>query len=94
MPTWSDKLAHPVQDKADNVTLRTRDDARHYMAALPTQRAMRAQWQAAAQLPLEGADAEAVTRANSPTRTRCSIATTRSRAATSPAVAAKTVAST
>ena len=59
----TDKLARPIRDTVDTVTLRTRDDARHYLAALPDQRARRAQWQAAARLLLDGADAEAVTRA-------------------------------
>lgn len=62
-PRWSDKLARTVRDAIDNVTLRTRDDARHYMAALPEQRERYSQWQIAARLLLDGADAEAVTEA-------------------------------
>jgi hypothetical protein len=46
-----------------DVTLRTRDDARNYMAALPDKQARWAQWQAAARLLLEGAETEAVTHA-------------------------------
>ena len=38
----------PIADAVDDVTLRTRDDARHYLAALPEQRARWSQWQAAA----------------------------------------------
>jgi hypothetical protein len=43
----TDKLARVVKDK-DGTTLRTRDDARRYMARLPDDRARRSQWQAAA----------------------------------------------
>jgi hypothetical protein len=60
-PRWSEKLARPVRDARDDVTLRTRDDARRYMTALPNDRARRAQWQAAARLLLDGADAEPLT---------------------------------
>jgi len=38
MPHWTDKLARPVRDTVDDVTLRTLDDARHYMAELPDER--------------------------------------------------------
>jgi hypothetical protein len=44
-----------------NVTLRTRDDARHYMAALPDQRARTTQWQIAARRLLDGDTVEAAT---------------------------------
>jgi hypothetical protein len=37
MPKWTDRLARKVRDSIDDVTLETRDDARHYMAALPEQ---------------------------------------------------------
>jgi hypothetical protein len=47
----------------DDVTLRTRGDGRTYMTALPEGRARRAQWQSVARLLLDGANAEAVTRA-------------------------------
>ena len=59
-PRWSEKLARPVRDVVDDVTLRTRDDARSYMTALPESRARCKQWQAAARLLLEGADVEAI----------------------------------
>ena len=52
-----------IRDTVDGITIKTKDDARHYLAALPEQRARRSQWQAAAKLLLEGADAEAVTKA-------------------------------
>lgn len=60
---WKDNLARPVRDAVDDVTLRTRDEARHYMAALPERRALTNQWQIAAALLLDGADAEIVTTA-------------------------------
>jgi hypothetical protein len=63
MPSWRDKLARPVRDSVDDVTLRTRADARAYMVKLPPRRASRAQWQAAARALLEEADAERVTSA-------------------------------
>jgi hypothetical protein len=62
-PRWSDKLTRTVRDAKEGVTLRTRADARHYMAALPQRRARWSQWQRAAQLLPDGADAETVTRA-------------------------------
>ena len=62
MPCWTEKLSRPVRDRVDGVELRTRDDARRYITALPEQRAKRRQWEAAAQLLLDGADAETVTR--------------------------------
>jgi hypothetical protein len=62
-PRWTDKLARTIRDAKDDVTLRTRNDARHYMAALPDDRARRAQWQAAAKLLLDGANAEPLTTA-------------------------------
>jgi hypothetical protein len=51
MPKWTDKLARPVRDAVDDVTLHTRDQARHYMAALPEKRASKSQWQIAAWPP-------------------------------------------
>ena len=63
MPAWSDKLAREVRDRQGDVTLRTRDDARRYMTALPERRAGRSQWQTAARLLLEQADANPVTEA-------------------------------
>jgi hypothetical protein len=60
------RLARPERDATDNVTLRTRDQARHCMAALPERRAMTSQWQIAAALLLDGADAETVTSALRP----------------------------
>lgn len=63
MPKWTDRLARTVRDSVDDVTLRTRDDARHYIAKLPEKRANKSQWQIAAGLLLDGADAEAVTSA-------------------------------
>ena len=63
MPQWSDKLARPVRDRVGDVTMRTRDDARHYMAELEERRAITTQWQIAARLLLEGAGAEVVTSA-------------------------------
>jgi hypothetical protein len=56
-PSWSDKLTRPIRDTVDDVTIHTRDDARSYMTALPDQRARKSQWQAAARLLLEGAEA-------------------------------------
>jgi hypothetical protein len=63
MPQRKDTLARTVRDSVDDVTLRTRDDARHYMAALPERRAMTTQWQIAAALLLDGADAQVTTTA-------------------------------
>lgn len=63
MARWSDKLARPIRDTRDDTVLCTRDDARHYMAALPDQRARSAQWQAAARVLLGDGDAETATRA-------------------------------
>ena len=60
-PRWTDKLARPIRDKAGAV-IKTRDDARRYMAALPSDRALRQSWQHAAKLLLDGASAEEVTR--------------------------------
>jgi hypothetical protein len=60
-PRWSDKLARPVRDAVDDVTLRTRSDARRYMTKLPERRALYSQWQIAARLLLDGTDAGAVT---------------------------------
>jgi hypothetical protein len=62
-PRWSDKLARTVRDTVDDVTLRTRSDARRYMTILPERRALNSQWQIAAPLLLDGADAETVTNA-------------------------------
>lgn len=45
MPRWTDNLARTIRDRHDDVTLRTRNDARRYMAALL----------------LDGADANTVT---------------------------------
>jgi hypothetical protein len=56
-------LRDVVKD-TDGTTLRTCKDARDYMiTAMPDSRAMGAQWQAAARLLLDGADAEPLTRA-------------------------------
>jgi hypothetical protein len=60
-PRWSDKLARPVRDAVDDVTFRTRSDARRYMTKLPERRALYSQWQIAARLLLDGTDAGAVT---------------------------------
>jgi hypothetical protein len=35
VPRWTDKLSRTIRDAKDGATLRTRDDARRYMAALP-----------------------------------------------------------
>lgn len=61
MASWSEKLTRTIRDARDGVTISTRDDARHYMAALPDSRAKWSQWQAAARLLLEKGSAEAVT---------------------------------
>lgn len=61
MPRWSDKLARPVRDATDNVTLNTRSDARCYMTKLPERRALYSQWQIAARLLLDDADAGTIT---------------------------------
>lgn len=63
MPQWKDKLARTVRDSVDDVTLRTRDDARRYLAKMPERRALNSQWQIAAGLLLDEADADAVTNA-------------------------------
>lgn len=60
---WSDKLARPVRDAVDDVTLKTRADARRYMTTLPERRALYSQWQIAAKSLLDGNDAETVTTA-------------------------------
>jgi hypothetical protein len=51
----SKKLTGPLRTK-DGSTLRTVLDARIYMLALSEARQLRAQWQRAAELLLEGAD--------------------------------------
>jgi hypothetical protein len=51
----SKKLTRPLRTK-DGSTLRTVLDARIYMLALSEARQLRAQWQRAAELLLEGAD--------------------------------------
>lgn len=59
-----DRQARPAGPRCvDGVMLRTRADARRYLLALPERRATSTQWQAAARLLLNGADAEAVTKA-------------------------------
>jgi hypothetical protein len=60
-PCWSERLTQPVRDRLDDVTISARNDARHYMTALPEARARSGQ--RAAQLLLDGANAEAVTTA-------------------------------
>src|SRR5262245_56498284 len=62
-PPWTETLARPVRERIDGVTLCTRDDARRYIEAIPSQRAMTMQWHVAWSLLMAGADAEAVTRA-------------------------------
>ena len=62
-PRWTDKLARPVRDAVDDVTILTRADARTYLTELPEGRARSAQWQVAARLLLEGEQADSVTRA-------------------------------
>jgi len=63
MPRWTDKLARPVRDTIDDLTIKTRSDARSYIVNLPPSRARSAQWENVMRLLLAGADAEAVTRA-------------------------------
>ena len=58
---WKTKLTRTVRD-TDGNDLRSFDAARRHMTALPEREASRSQWQAAARLLLEGADAEQVTR--------------------------------
>jgi hypothetical protein len=60
-PPWTETLARPIRDRIDGVTLRTRDDARGYIEAVPTERSMTMQWHVAWSLLMAGADAEAVT---------------------------------
>jgi hypothetical protein len=62
-PRWTDKLARTVRDAVDDVTMRTRSDARSYIVELPPRRAQSAQWQNTMRPLLSGADAEAVTKA-------------------------------
>ena len=62
-PRWSDKLTRPVRDMREDITLRTRHDARLYMAELPEHRAIETQWQIATKLLLDGAGAEVLTTA-------------------------------
>jgi hypothetical protein len=59
-PPMIAKLARGVRTK-DGDILRTRGEARDYMAALPERRALYRAWQHAARLLLDGADAEALT---------------------------------
>ena len=58
----SQKLTRPLVTK-DGGTLRTVTDARAYMLALPKARELRAQWQHAAELLLDGADVGAFSKA-------------------------------
>lgn len=60
-PPWSAALASPIHLRNGTI-LRTRDDARHYMTALPKHRERRQAWQHAAKLLLEGAEAYEVTK--------------------------------
>ena len=62
-PPWTESLTRPIRDRIDGVTLRTRDDARRYIEAIPLQRLMTMQWHVARNLLMAEADAEAVTRA-------------------------------
>ena len=62
-PRWTNNLARPIRDNVDDVTLRTRDEARTYIVQLPERRGSSAQWQTAIRALLQGADAETVTRA-------------------------------
>ena len=63
LPPWTEKLTRTIRDRVDDVTLRTRDDVRRYIEAIPAQRSMSIQWHVAIKLLLGGADAEAVTQA-------------------------------
>jgi hypothetical protein len=56
----SAKLARTIRSK-DGAVLRTRGEARDYMANLPERRALYQAWQHAARLLLDGADAESLT---------------------------------
>lgn len=62
-PAWTEKLARPIRDRVDDVTLHTRDDVRRYIEAIPLRRAMSIQWHAVITLLAQGADAEALTQA-------------------------------
>jgi hypothetical protein len=62
-PRWTDKLARTVRDTVDDLTIKTRSDARSYIIHLRPSRAQSAQWQNVMRLLFAGADAEAVTRA-------------------------------
>jgi hypothetical protein len=61
MPSWNEKLARPIRDRVDNVTMLTREDARRYIQAIPAQRHMSMQWHVATRMLLAGTDAESVT---------------------------------
>ena len=61
IPTsWTDELLRPIRDRRTGATLRTRDDARLYLLALPPERSHHPSWQHVAKVLLNDADPEQI----------------------------------